>query len=244
MPILPNPATQRDQFLAERNAAHGERAQGVESRLVTEASVLPTPFLADSRRMRTYLLWSVRVGIAFFTVYPLMNWLTSLRPARLHLYFDAELAIPFMPQFIWPYLSMYALFLMPPLLIPAGQMPALGKQLIAGCLLSAACFLILPAELGFPRELPAQQPYTALYARLFRVDRPFNLVPSLHVIFSAAIALACADFARPALRLALLLWLTVIVSSTLLVHQHHLLDPAVALAIVFFLRRRYEVIHA
>ena len=172
-----------------------------------------------------------------------MNWLTSLRSAPLHLYFTWELAIPFVPQFIWPYLSMYALFLLPPLLIPAENMPALGKQLIVGCLISAACFLVLPAELGFVRQLP-RAPYAAIYAKVFSVDRPFNLVPSLHVIFSTAIALACAGFARPAVRLALLLWLTVIVASTLLVHQHHLLDLAVALAIVFFLRRRYEVNHA
>jgi membrane-associated phospholipid phosphatase len=210
---------------------------------MTEASVLPTPLAAGANRLRTYLLWSSLVGIAFFAVYPTMNWLTSLRASPLHLYFDAELAIPFVPQFIWPYLSMYALFAIPPFLIPAEQMPALGRQLIAGCLISAVCFLILPAELGFVRELPPA-PYTAIYAKVFSVDRPFNLVPSLHVIFSTAIALACADFARPALRSALLFWLAVIVASTVLVHQHHLLDVAVALAIVYFLRRRHEVIHA
>lgn len=204
---------------------------------MTEASVLPTPLASDANRLRTYLLWSALVGIAFFAVYPTMNWLTSLRRAPLHLYFDAELRIPFVPQFIWPYLSMYVLFLIPPFLIPAEHMPALGRQLIAGCLLSAVCFLLFPAELGFARELPEQEPYTAIYAKIFRIDRPFNLVPSLHVIFSTAIALACADFARPVMRTALLSWLTVIVASTVLVHQHHLLDLAVALAVVFLLRR-------
>src|SRR5687767_5083940 len=110
---------------------------------MTEVSVLPTP---------TYVRWSLLVGIAFFAVYPTMNWLTSLREP-LHLYLDAELAIPFVPQFIWPYLSMYALFAIPPFVIPAERMPALGRQLIAGCLISAVCFLLLPAELGFTREL-------------------------------------------------------------------------------------------
>jgi membrane-associated phospholipid phosphatase len=76
---------------------------------------------------------------------------------------------------------------------------------------------------------------------VFSIDRPHNLVPSLHVIFSCAIALACADFASGALRIALLAWLVVIVASTLLVHQHHLLDLLVAFAIVYLLRRRYEV---
>jgi membrane-associated phospholipid phosphatase len=188
-------------------------------------------------RLRTYLYWSFWVGVAFFGVYPAMNWLTSLRARPWHLYLPAELAIPFVPQFVWAYLSMYLLFLLPPFLIPLARMPLLGKQLIAGSLVSAALFLLLPAELGFPRAVPASAPYDAIFASVFRIDRPYNLVPSLHVIFSTAIALACADVLRPAARAALLAWLAVIVVSTLLVHQHHLLDVAAALAVVFVLRR-------
>ena len=196
----------------------------------------------DVPRLRTYLLWSFWAGVAFFGVYPTMNWITSLRRAPLHLYLTSELAIPFLPQFIWPYLSMYVLFVLPLFFVPAASMPALGKQLIAGCLISAALFLLIPAELGFRREVPHS--YAAIYAGMFSIDRPYNLVPSLHVIWSTAITLACADFARPAMRIVLLAWLCVIVASTVLVHQHHLIDVIAALAIVFFLRRQYEVLHA
>jgi hypothetical protein len=204
---------------------------------------LRAPEVPDAERLRAYLFWSFWVGVVFFGVYPTMNWLTSLRSAPFHLYVPAELAIPFFPQFIWAYLSMYVLFLLPPFFMPAAHMPALGKQLIAGSLASALSFLFLPAKLGFVRQLPASAPYTAIYGRVFSLDRPYNLVPSLHVIFSAAIALACADFARPLARAGLLVWLGVIVASTVFVHQHHLLDLAAALAIVFLLRRRYEVTH-
>jgi hypothetical protein len=205
-------------------------------------AALRAPIVPDGERLRTYLLWSFWVGIAFFAVYPTMNWITSLRPGPFHLYLPAELAIPFIPQFIWAYLSMYVLFLLPPFFIPAPHMPPLGKQLIAGSLISAVLFLLAPAELGFVRVVPAHAPYAALYAGVFGVDRPYNLVPSLHVIYSSAIVLACADFARPAARAGFLVWLVVIVASTVFVHQHHLLDVAAALAIVFLLRRRYEVI--
>jgi hypothetical protein len=208
-----------------------------------EDAALPTSALSDGERLRTYLLWSLLVGVAFFGVYPAMNWITSLRPSPFHLYFSAELAIPFVPQFIWVYLSMYVLFLVPLFVVPAASMPALGKQLIAGSLVSALFFLLIPAELGFVREVPAAAPYAAIFANVFSVDRPYNLVPSLHVIFSSAIVLACADCARPPFRVVLYVWLGVIVVSTLFVHQHHLLDVAAALAIVYVLRRRYEVIH-
>src|ERR1041385_4578369 len=197
-----------------------------------EASAVPP-------RLRTYFFWSLWAGIAFFAVYPTMNWLTSLRRAPLHLYLTGELAIPLVPWFIWPYLSMYALFVLPLFFVPADRMPALGKQLIAGCLISAAMFLLFPAELGFARTVPAA--YSAMYARMFTIDRPYNLVPSLHVIWSTAIGLACIDFAQIAAKIALLAWLCVIVASTVLVHQHHLLDVIAALAIVFVLRRMYEV---
>jgi hypothetical protein len=203
---------------------------------------LPTPILASWERPLVFSFWSFWIAVAFFGVYPAMNWVTSLRPARLHLFVPAELAIPFVPQFIWAYLSMYVLFFLPLVFVPTARMPFLGKQLIAGSLVSAVLFLLLPAELGFVRSVPASAPYATLYAGIFGVDRPYNLVPSLHVIYSSAIGLACADFARPVTRAVLLLWLGVIVSATVFVHQHHLLDVAVALVIVYFLRRRYEVL--
>jgi len=191
-------------------------------------------------RLRTYFVWSFWVGAAFFSVYPTMNWITSLRARPWHLYAPAELAIPFVPQFVWAYLSMYVLFALPAFALPPARMPSLGKQLIAGCAVSAALFLLFPAELGFARQLPGQQPYDAIFAGMFGVDRPYNLVPSLHVIFSASIALACADAMRPAARVALLAWLVVIVASTVLVHQHHLIDVVSALAVVLVLRRSFR----
>ncbi|HEV2722986.1 MAG TPA: Ser/Thr and Tyr protein phosphatase [Thermoanaerobaculia bacterium] len=190
--------------------------------------------------MRTYISWSFWVGVAFFSVYPAMNWITSLRARPWHLYVPAELTIPFVPQFVWAYLSMYVLFALPAFVLPPERMPSLGKQLMAGCAVSAALFLLFPAELGFARQLPAQKPYDAIFAGIFGVDRPYNLVPSLHVIFSVSIALACADVIRPAARVALLAWLAVIVASTVLVHQHHLLDVVSALAVVVVLRRSFR----
>jgi len=198
----------------------------------------------EGGRVGTYLFWAWWVGVAFFAVYPTMNWLTSLRSSPLRLYVPAELDVPFVPQFVWAYFSMYVLFVMPPFFLGAAQLPALGKQLVAGTLASGLLFLLFPAELGFVRTVPTDAPYAGIYAAMFGVDRPYNLVPSLHIVFSTAIALACADVARPAARAALLGWLAVIATSTIFVHQHHVLDVAAAFVLVIFLRRRYEVTHA
>jgi membrane-associated phospholipid phosphatase len=133
---------------------------------------------------------------------------------------------------------------MPPFFMPAAHMPALGKQLVAGTLVSGAIFLLLPAELGFPRVLPADPDYAKVYAAMFDIDRPHNLVPSLHAVFTLAIGLACADDAKPFARWILLAWTATIVASTVFVHQHHLLDVAAAIALVCLLRLRYKVPHA
>ena len=161
----------------------------------------------DAGRLRTYALWASLAGVAFFAIYPTLNWLTSLRSHRFHLYLPTELSIPFVPQFIWAYLSMYALLLLPLFVLPTERMPALGKQLVAGTVASGAVFLLLPAELGFVRVIPSDPIYASIYASIFGVDRPHNLVPSLHVVWSSAIVLACADTTRSlgrarALRLA------------------------------------------
>jgi membrane-associated phospholipid phosphatase len=204
------------------------------------AESIPRTRAPSSERWRSYLHWSGRVGVAFFAVYPTTNWISSLREARVQLFLPAELAVPFVPQFIWVYLSMFVLFLVPPLVLPAARMPALGKQLIAGTLVSGLSFLLVPAALGFERAIPEGSPCAGAYAFLFRIDRPTNLVPSLHVVFSTAIALACADASRPALRLAFRGWLLVIAASTLLVHQHHVLDLAASFVLVFCLRRQFR----
>ncbi|MEO8381260.1 MAG: phosphatase PAP2 family protein [Acidobacteriota bacterium] len=202
---------------------------------------MPT-FRTDERgRLSTYLRWSLGVAVAFLTTYPTVNWLTSLRSWRLHLYLPGELAIPFVPELVWAYASLYALFVMPLFFLPAERIPALGRQLMAGSILSGVCFLLFPAELGFVRELPTAELYAWLFSSVFRVDHPYNLVPSLHVLYSATIVLACADHARPLARVLLWSWLALIAVSTVLIHQHHLLDLAVAFALVPLLRRRDPV---
>ena len=209
------------------------------------AAAAKTPFLPDSERLRVYASWAGLAGISFSAIYPTLNWITSLRPNRFHLYAAQELRIPFLPAFIWAYLSMYLLFLAPLFLLPAMRMPALGKQLIACTIASGAVFLVLPADLGFTRVVPPDPPYSAIYQAIFGIDRPHNLVPSLHVVWSCAIIFACADAVRsPVGRRLLYAWLAIVVVSTVFVHQHHILDVLAAIPIVFVVRRCYRVPHA
>ena len=175
-------------------------------------------------RLATFASWGALVGIVFFGIYPTTNWLASLRSNHYSLFVADELSLPFVPEFIWLYLSMYGLFLIPPFLLDPAELKRLAKELILATGIAGLVFLALPARLGFPRTLPADEFYRALFDGLFSVDQPFNLVPSLHVVYTTAISLAVIPHTGVPIRVLLSLWLMLIVSSTVLVHQHHLLD--------------------
>lgn len=187
---------------------------------------------------RTYAYWSLWISIAFFSVYPLCNWLTAHREATLNLYIAPELSIPFVPEFAWVYLSLYVLFLIPPFALDPARLRTLGGQLVAATIFCGLIFLLLPARLGFERTVPDDPFYAALFVNMFAVDLPHNMVPSLHVVFSALILFAVSDGPRPSLvKVVFVGWLVLICVSTLLVHQHHLLDVVAGLLIAIMFRR-------
>lgn len=191
-------------------------------------------------RFITYLYWAFWVGVAFFSIYPTANWLTSQRGNLYHLYLLDELSIPFVPQFIWLYMSMYVLFLAPPFFLTSDELPRLGKQLIAGTVISGLIFMMFPASLGFDRTVPDAPLYSQLFLGIFNIDRPHNLVPSLHVVFSACIILSISIRAKGWVYGLLMIWLLAIMSSTLLIHQHHVLDVVAGLALAIILRNYYR----
>lgn len=199
------------------------------------------PLEKSTNVWKTYAFWAVWVGVAFFSVYPTCNWLTSLRGEYFNLYLPVELGVPFVPQFMLAYLSMYVLFALPPFFLNVAELTALGKQLIAGTIISGLVFILLPAKLGFVRAVPEDGIFGPLYANLFSIDMPHNMVPSLHVVFSALILLALSGASKSRLNNVFWYgWLLVICASTLLVHQHHSIDVIAGLAVAFLLRKRIK----
>jgi membrane-associated phospholipid phosphatase len=197
----------------------------------------PTPTGLNSK-WGTYFYWVFWISIAFFTVYPLCNWLTSKRDSTFDLFFSAELTIPFVPEFIWAYLSLYLLFIIPPFFLSRSRLEILGKQLLAATIFSGIIFLLFPATLGFERSIPLDSFYSALFDNLFAVDLPHNMVPSLHVAFSALILLTLAKHVEHiSAKTVFRIWLVLICVSTILVHQHHMLDVATGLFVAVLFNR-------
>ena len=181
---------------------------------------------------RTYAYWFFWISVVFFTVYPLCNWLTAKRGSTFDLYMESELSIPLIPEFIWVYLSLYLLFIIPPFFLNQARMDVLGKQLVVATIFCGVIFLLLPAQLGFERAVPEVPFYSSLFANLFAVDLPHNMVPSLHVTFSSLILFTVSGEQQALLpKLIFGAWLVLICASTVFVHQHHLLDVATGLLV-------------
>lgn len=185
---------------------------------------------------KTYAFWFVCISVVFFAVYPTCNWVTAQRGVTYGLYLDAELSIPLVPEFVWAYLSLYILFLLPPFLFTPAQMNRLGKKLVTAIVVCGVVFLLVPTRLGFTRVLPDSPLYRAVFESIFSVDLPHNLVPSLHVAFSALILVSLiAVCRRLAGKMVFATWLVLISLSTLFVHQHQLIDVATGLFVALLI---------
>jgi len=188
-------------------------------------------------RFRRYLLLGLGLYLLFFLVYGGLNLLTSLRSQRLHLYLDWELGIPFWPEMMLGYASLLVLFLLPPFALAPAALTGLARRFVHTTLIAAVAFLLFPAESGFERlEVPGW--YGPVYGLLYTLDFPHNLVPSLHVAYSTLTLAALGSVSGPWLRGLFAFWLGIICLSTLLVHQHHLLDVAGGLALGAWLHLR------
>jgi membrane-associated phospholipid phosphatase len=173
-----------------------------------------------------YLRLAAPVGALFALVYFGSNWITARRPDNYQLYFDWELAIPFLPGMIYAYASIVVLVLLPALTLTRNQLRKLTRAIVITLLVAALIYLLLPADLGFQR--PARVPgYDTVYQALYALEMPHNLLPSLHIACATLLIAAIRNnSASRWIRLGLVLWGVVICASVVLVHQHHVLDVA------------------
>jgi len=190
--------------------------------------------MPDRPTLKTVLGWYLIIDLLFVTIYGGINWITHQRTDLLGLYLRTELAVPLVPEAIWIYFSLFILFLLPIFVLPGERVREEARAAIVGLIIAAAIWLLLPARLGFERVLPLG--YEDVYGLVFALDQPHNLVPSLHVVFSTLVVLACVETAPRPQRLVLWCWLGSISLSTLLTHQHHLLDLATGVLLAFFCR--------
>ena len=198
---------------------------GAKSRSHDSTPPLPQ---SSSRRphFRRSLTISVGLSILFLIVYGGCNWLTARRANVGTLFFWWEIAIPFVPFFILPYMSIDLFFVVAPFLCRTDrELSTLTKRIATAIVVAGICFLLFPLRFAFPR--PHVEGWLGAIFDWFRgMDAPFNLLPSLHAALMLILADVYLRHTRGLVRLAILVWFVLIAVSPVLTYQHHLIDIA------------------
>jgi membrane-associated phospholipid phosphatase len=157
------------------------------------------------------------------------DWVTGLRSDRIRVHLASELKVPLIPEFLLVYLSLDLLFLIAPFVLRTrAEIRALTFALFGVTSVAGVCFLVLPAELAYPAA-GVEGFWSDLFALNRQIVLRYNLIPSLHVALSTA-TLAAYGTCRGAWgRILLAVWGGLIGLSTLLTHQHHVVDVVTGL---------------
>jgi len=186
------------------------------------------PFLAwpGWKHLRYAGLLSLANTFWFVLVYGGADLLTARRGLRLPVHFTAELSIPFVPAMTVFYMSLYLLFFMAPFILRTSrEFRAVVLAMASAILVSGIAFLLWPAELAFA---PPDEADLGIWAGLYHIaddlNLTYNLLPSLHVAFAVVCVAFFSRRAPRPVKVLLWLWAALIAASTVLIHQHHVLD--------------------
>lgn len=217
--------------------------QGTAGAMFSAPAPPPTPLGAAwpelRHRMRHHLVLKALGISAFMWVFFLGYFYTLRHPVRPVFEMPLtglDLAIAFQPQAFWAYVSLWLY-----VGIPAGLMLSLRSLLVYGAWAAALCltglliFFLWPSAVPKP-ELPADIALHPGFALLQGVDAAGNACPSLHVATALFSALWIHHLLRqmrlPRWLLALnMVWLVLIVYSTLAIKQHVALDAVAGAAL-------------
>jgi membrane-associated phospholipid phosphatase len=175
-----------------------------------------------------YLVLGPPLFLWFVGVYWTADYLTGLHEYRVPLYLPIELAIPFVPATVLLYNSLHAAYSITPFVLRTRhEMNAMALVWVLITLAAGLVFLVIPFEVGYPPPPDvALGPWRTLYQLADDANLRFNSCPSLHVAWGIVCVDVFAGKARRLGKLLLWLWGVGMMLSTLLLHQHHLIDVA------------------
>jgi membrane-associated phospholipid phosphatase len=188
------------------------------------------PFLAwpGWAHLRYAGLLSLANAIWFAAIYGGADALTAHRSFRVPVHCTAELRIPFVPAMTVAYMSLYLLFLLAPFVLRTRRefrAAVFTLAVIIAC--GGIGFLLFPAQLAFaPPQEGELGAWVGLYHFADALNLTYNLLPSLHVAFAVACVAIFSPRASGTGKALLWSWAILIAASTVLIHQHHVLDVA------------------
>ncbi|HYU30719.1 MAG TPA: hypothetical protein VEW48_01030 [Thermoanaerobaculia bacterium] len=192
--------------------------------------------------MRFYLALAALFVVLFVAVYGGTSWLSVHRHTPPAPHFAFEAAIPFVPGMAWIYLTVpLALALTPFVLRTQRELVPFFFILTAELLVAGVCYLVYPVAPAWPPRVAAGSGAAVFHlADVLNLDD--NELPSLHLAFAASVVLVFGRRWGPAGRALLWIWLLAVAASTVMLHEHHVLDvvtgTALGVVAVATVRRR------
>lgn len=182
-------------------------------------------------RFKEKLLWTLVVGIFFFLVYGSANQISAITAPHPSFYWEWERKIPFVAEFIIPYMSSDVFFVIAFAVAPNREaIQKLGLRCALAIAISAIFFLALPLEFSFQRPEVAGWPKFLFDA--LSLDHPYNQFPSLHISLGFLVWRVVQDGVHVSMKWLIAGWFVLVVASTLLVYQHHAIDLIGGAAVV------------
>jgi membrane-associated phospholipid phosphatase len=162
----------------------------------------------------------------FAVVYGGADWFTHQHTYRVPVHTGLDLAMPLVPAMSMFYLSLNLMLWMTPFVLRTRrELEALALGIAAATLAAGAVFLILPAADAFDAD---DHRSLGAWAGTFKLARALalrhNYLPSLHVAYTVICLGALFPHAGPAGKMLLSAWGAAVVASTMLTHQHYVLD--------------------
>jgi membrane-associated phospholipid phosphatase len=180
----------------------------------------------ERNALRINLLLASAFAVYFEIVYWAGNVVATNATARFHVALPYEMLIPFVPWTAAIYLTVTPFLCLAPFIFwtPQCLLP-LFATLCAEVTIAGMVFCVFPVELSFPPQEATG--FAGILVDAARaVALPYNCVPSLHVALALTAAWAYASAGGPRWRFFVWSWAGAIAASTLLTHQHHLVDLA------------------
>ncbi|WP_426752278.1 phosphatase PAP2 family protein [Myxococcus sp. Y35] len=160
----------------------------------------------------------------FVAVYGGASWVTGYYPAGFRVELPFERHIPFIPAWALVYVSMDALLLLSLLILRTWRdMVPFALALSVETVVGALCFLVLPVEVAWPPRA-VEGPWAGVFQFADTLNLERNYLPSLHVAFACTAALAYSERSGVLGRVVFGLWTLAIAASTLLIHEHQVVD--------------------
>ena len=181
--------------------------------------------------LRDTLPLSATFALIFYACYGGASVVTGLHGLRLRIHFDFEQHFPFVPALALVYLSLNVMLALTPFILRTRQafLP-LFLTMSAETVLASLCFVSLPIVDGYS-PVPVSGFWGSVFSLADVVNLDHNYLPSLHVTLAVTAALAFSQRCGRGGKLVFYSWATAIAISTLLTHQHYILDVITGIAL-------------